>query len=85
MVYEHQSALEAVDLLDYALRLRLDEKRITLELEQHVHLPRIKEDVDGGTRSGVDGTPAFFINGEKFEGDWGGPDFIAALTHQART
>jgi protein-disulfide isomerase len=80
MLYEHQNALEVVDLLDYAMRLRLDVKRITLELEQHVYLTRIKEDVDGGARSGVGGTPAFFINGERFDADWSGPDFIAALT-----
>jgi len=84
MLYEHQNALAVVDLLDYGMRLRLDVKRITLELEQHVHLPRIKEDAEGGARSGVDGTPGFFINGEKFVGDWSGPDFMTALAHHAK-
>ena len=27
---------------------------------------RIRQDMDSGERSGVDGTPAFFINGTKF-------------------
>jgi protein-disulfide isomerase len=37
-------------------------------------------------RSGVNGTPTFFVNGRRFEGDWGDPDaFAAALQEIART
>jgi protein-disulfide isomerase len=33
-----------------------------------------------GVRSGVNGTPTFFINGRRFDGDWTSVDtFVAAL------
>ncbi len=84
MIYEHQNALEVANLIEYATRLRLDVKRITLELETHAHLPRVKEDVTSGAQSGVDAAPGFFINGEKFEGDWSGTEFIDTLTRLVR-
>ena len=31
---------------------------------------RVKRDFMGGVRSGVAGTPTFFINGERYEGGW---------------
>jgi len=32
-----------------------------------------------GVRSGVNGTPSFFINGEKYNGSWEEADFLAHL------
>src|SRR3982750_4663359 len=31
---------------------------------------RVRSDFLSGVRSGVNGTPTFFINGVRFEGDW---------------
>jgi protein-disulfide isomerase len=47
------------------------------ELTQHVHVPRIREDFMSGVRSGVNGTPAFYINGVRHDGAW---DFETLLT-----
>jgi len=48
-------------------------------LENHQFLPRIKEDFMGGVRSGVNGTPTFFINGERYEESWEFEDMVAAI------
>jgi len=31
---------------------------------------RIEKEVEGAIRSGVNGTPTFFVNGSRYEGDW---------------
>jgi protein-disulfide isomerase len=77
MLYEHQDALKDADLAGYAKALHLDGKRFTSELASETHVPRIRKDVQSGIRSGVNGTPTFFINGVRFDGSW--DDLLAAL------
>ena len=36
----------------------------------------------GGVKSGVNGTPSFFINGVRHEGNWGYEDLAQAITAQ---
>lgn len=43
-------------------------KAFVADLESHRHVPKIREDFRGGVRSGVNGTPCLFINGERFNG-----------------
>ena len=41
----------------------------------------MRADFISGVRSGVNGTPTFFINGQRFDGDWRDADILsAALT-----
>jgi protein-disulfide isomerase len=40
---------------------------------------KIKADFLGGVRSGVNGTPSFFINGERYEGSFSYEDLVAAI------
>jgi protein-disulfide isomerase len=44
-----------------------------------VHKPRVREDFMSGVRSGVNGTPSFFINGLRYDGPWDAPDLLGAL------
>ncbi len=83
MLFEHQDALEEGDLLAYADALGLDRVRLTRELESGVHAQRVRDDFRGGIRSGVNGTPTFFINGTRFDGNWGAPDELIAVLAQA--
>jgi protein-disulfide isomerase len=68
LLFEHQDALEDRDLLTYAAALDLDLERFAAELEAGVHAARVREDFLSGVRSGVNGTPTFFINGERYDG-----------------
>ena len=80
MLFEHQDALELEDLLGYADALGLDRVRVARELESGEYAQRVRGDFRSGVRSGVNGTPTFFINGARFDGNWGSPDeFIAVL------
>jgi protein-disulfide isomerase len=54
-----------------------------MEVAGHVHLARITEDFMGGVRSGVNGTPTFFINGVRHDGAWDYGSLIAALQRAA--
>jgi protein-disulfide isomerase len=63
LLFEHQTRLDLKHLHGYAERLELDMARYTAEMGDHVYLQRIREHVERGRRSGVRGTPGFFVNG----------------------
>ena len=83
-IFENQGALEIDNLLVYAKRLRLNVKRVESELESHSQRPRVKEDFESGVRSGVNGTPTFFINGVRFDGNWESSELLEALQAAAQ-
>jgi protein-disulfide isomerase len=68
ILFENQGALEDEDLAKYAAELGLDERRLIPEVSSSVYAPRIREDFKSGVRGGVNGTPTFFINGERYDG-----------------
>ena len=78
-LFERQDALEDDDLVAYAQELGLDVGRFQLDLVHGTHLARIKEDFLSGVRSGVNGTPTFFINGHRHDGPWDLRSRAAAL------
>ncbi|CAJ36670.1 hypothetical protein RCIX1398 [Methanocella arvoryzae MRE50] len=68
VLFEHQDALEAEDLKRYAAGLKLDTGRFNGELDSHVYEEGIRRQFLEGVRSGVNGTPSFFINGARYDG-----------------
>jgi protein-disulfide isomerase len=84
MIYEHQQeGLELEDLAQYSAAVGLDPMAVAQDVASHVYLPRIREDFMGGVRSGVNGTPTFFINGVRFDGDWTEVESFADAITQA--
>jgi formate-nitrite transporter family protein len=67
LLFRRQAALDEGHLLVYVRELGLDVGRVERELEQQVHRARVKDDIESGLRSGVSGTPMFFINGRRHE------------------
>src|SRR2546427_7043074 len=66
-LYEHQRTLGDHSVaLGYAKKLGLDTQRFERDISQHVYQKRIKDDFMGGVRSGVNGTPTFYVNGESW-------------------
>jgi protein-disulfide isomerase len=68
MLYEHQQDLATADFSHYALRLGLEIYRFQSDMSSEIFAPRVRQDYDGGVRSGVKGTPTFFINGRRYRG-----------------
>jgi protein-disulfide isomerase len=83
-LFERQFALEDDDLAEYALELGLDALRVTRELAAHIYKPRVRNDFMSGVRSGVNGTPTFFINGARHDDAWDEETLGAALELAAR-
>ncbi|MCI4338823.1 MAG: DsbA family protein [Thermoplasmata archaeon] len=69
-LYEHQTALTESDLLRYARGLGVDRETFTTELRRPVYVDRVQEDFSSGVRSGVNGTPTFYINGIRHNGSY---------------
>ncbi len=63
LLFENQNHLKPNQLRGYADHLELDLTRFDAELADQVYLQRVREQIEGGRRSGVHGTPAFFVNG----------------------
>ena len=85
MIFEHQDALEVEDLLGYAASLGLDADQIARDLDAGTYLKRVRDDFRSGVKSGVNGTPTFFVNGVRYDGSWANEKaFIAALRDAAQ-
>jgi Na+/H+ antiporter NhaA len=77
---DNQDELEPADLRRHAEALGLDAERLSREVRERVHAPRVAEDVASADRSGVSGTPTFFINGRRHHGAYD----VATLTSEVR-
>jgi protein-disulfide isomerase len=67
------------DILGYASELGLDVERLAAELDAHTHQARVREDFLSGVRSGVNGTPTFFVDGVRHNGSWDLDSLLRAL------
>ena len=85
LLYENQEELDDHSLGRYARKAGLDLKRFKKEVSSGVHVPRVRADYLGGVRSGVNGTPTFFINGKRYEGTFKSEAFVAALLNESRS
>ena len=81
MLFEHQDALAAEDLVGYAKSLGLDARQFAQDLEGATYAKRVRDDFRNGVRSGVNGTPTFFVNGARYNGSWANEK---AFTHTLR-
>ncbi len=68
MLFGHQDRLAIADLKADARQIGLDGPKFDACLDSGRMAPRVKEDLQAGERAGVDGTPAFFINGQILSG-----------------
>ena len=78
-LFEHQRALDDENLVSYAADLGLDADRFQQELIAGTYAKRVQDDFRSGVRSGVNGTPTFFINGKRHDGSYDLETLLAAL------
>jgi protein-disulfide isomerase len=85
LLYENQRRLSNQDLRGYAQSLGLDLARFDQELAEHVHAARVHDDFLGGVRSGVNGTPTFYINGVRHDDSFDTETLLVALRRAGAT
>jgi len=78
-LFEHQSKLGHSDLVAHAKSLGLDTTRFARDLASDAIEERVKSDFTSGVRSGVNGTPTFFIDGERYDESWDEESLTDAL------
>ncbi len=83
LLYENQQRLDEESLFAHADGLGLDAERFKRELEEHVYAERVREDFMSGVRSGVNGTPGFFIDGVRYDDSYDFDTLLAALRQAA--
>jgi protein-disulfide isomerase len=82
-LFERQTRLTEADLVRHAEKLGLDLGRFQEDMNSRAAEVRIREDLASGARSGVSGTPTFFIEGERYAGPHERAAFIEALARAA--
>ena len=65
LLFEHQQQLDAASLQKYAAELRLNLHAFADERQGEDVVAHLNADIESGVRSGVTGTPTFFVNGER--------------------
>lgn len=81
-IFENQDQLSDAFLFYLAEQIELDVDQFQTDLEAEDISKKVEDDFESGVRSGVNGTPSFFINGEKFDG--GATDLFDMLRESAK-
>jgi protein-disulfide isomerase len=68
LLLANRGNLQAGHLIGYAARLDLNVSQFSGDLVAHLHAARVARDIESADRSGVAGTPTFFINGRRHDG-----------------
>jgi protein-disulfide isomerase len=86
-IFDHQDdsrdALDDDHLVQYAAAAGADPDQVRRDLAAGTFEDRVHHDFTSGVRSGVNGTPTFFINGERFDGDWTDKEAFASALEEA--
>ena len=78
-LFENQDRLGLRDLIAHADALGLDLDRFVTDMRNDTYAARLREDFMSGIRSGVNGTPTFFVNGIRHNGNWDVESLLEAV------
>ena len=79
LLLENQPRLSHSVIADLAQSHGLDTVELATALKSYTFERRVHTDFTGGVRSGVNGTPTFFLNGERYDGPKDYLDMAAAV------
>ncbi|HEY5805824.1 MAG TPA: thioredoxin domain-containing protein [Candidatus Saccharimonadales bacterium] len=83
ILFQQQERLESEYLIAFAQVLGLDLERFIIDMTSDDATARVREDFVGGIKSGVDGTPTFYINGIRHDGPYDYETLKAAIEKAA--
>ena len=81
-LFANQEALDDASLVRYAAEISVDAGRVARELDSHQHASRVAEDYMSGLKSGVNGTPTFYIDGTRYDGPVALRDMFTSIPEQ---
>lgn len=70
ILYENQQQLDEGHLISFTKKIGLDVNQFKSDMQKSIVSDKIENDFESGVRSGVNGTPSFFVNGKKYDGNW---------------
>ena len=83
LLFEHQQQLGPELILELASLLELDLRRFEEDINDPGLIDRIGREIETGIRSGVEGTPTFYINGRRYD-DATDEETLASAVEAAR-
>jgi protein-disulfide isomerase len=85
LLYQNQATLEDQHLLAFAGHLCLSEDELREALHAETYQPWVAVDFRGGVHSGVNGTPTFFLNGQRHDGAFDFETLAVRIQQQIET
>lgn len=79
MLFENQLALDIDSLVIYADVLGLDVRRFSREVHEGAYLAKIQADFSSGVHGGVNGTPTFYVDGDRLDHGWDRATLLRAI------
>ena len=83
-LYKEQPKLRDEFLGELAGQLGLDPEALETALEQGTYAERVEADLQSGEKSGVRGTPTFYVNGLQHNGAYDAASLIEAIDEALR-
>lgn len=78
-IFANQQRLSASLLVALAAQLKLSPVALRDAIASRIFAPKVQADFLGGVRSGVNGTPTFFVNGIRHDSPYGFADLPSAI------
>jgi len=85
LIFENQDRLSIPFLFSAAESLNLSVERLQQALRSGEFSRRVRQDFLSGVRNGVNGTPTFFINGQRHNGGYSFPELAEAIEERIGT
>jgi protein-disulfide isomerase len=82
LLFENQERLSRALYLKLGEQLSLSIEVLRKALEDGTYQSRVRADFSSGVRSGVNGTPTFFINGKRHDGPFDYETLVLAIQEQ---
>jgi protein-disulfide isomerase len=79
LLFENQQFLEDEHLFRYAGLVGCHLDQFAEDIDSEEVAEKVRSDFLSGARSGVNGTPTFFINGERYDGSWEAEVLLSVL------
>jgi protein-disulfide isomerase len=78
-IFESHNKLCPIQILDHTRKAGADIDKLVKDANSYRVIDKVEADIDSGEKSGVNRTPAFFINGKRYNGSYNYDDFLEVL------